>query len=266
MKEEKIGTLFDLVGSEFDKKDETFHAHYEQMARVCGVCFNRDEIEGKMILDAGCGTGTAALFFARNGAKMVTGVDLSAQSLSVGSRWAEHYKLGNLKFQKADILKMPFGDALFDAIFSIGALPYVEDVFAGIDEFARITAEGGTITLFLLKKGELDGVYEGCRRILCRFNKRAAKPMASILSVCLLPVAGLFLKRKIRAKGGKPLSQTILENLFSPVRLSRVDPAEVTRYLEKKGFDVREITEIQNVDFYSPGTIFLCKAKKRVRV
>ena len=123
MHEAKLARLFDLVGEEFDDRDQIFLRHYQQMSVVCQACFKPEEISGKNILDAGCGTGTASIYFARNKAASVIGADLSSKSLAVGDGWKRRYDLKNTEFQQADLLKMPFGSAQFDMIFSCGALP-----------------------------------------------------------------------------------------------------------------------------------------------
>lgn len=258
-----IAELFDLVGSEFDSNDATFSSHYAQMSAVCGASFLPGEISGKRILDAGCGTGTASVYFARNGALSVAGVDISEKSLAVGRKWKGVYGLDNLSFESADITALPFPDGSFDAVFSCGAIPYVRDVFGAIDEFVRVAGNRGILVLFLLKRRKMDGLYEAVRRILSRLPIGLSGLCANVIAFVLLPFAGLFLKRKVGSDSGKPLSQTVLENLFSPVGLSKVDPARVREYLSRKGFSVGEVTGITGVDFYSSETIFICKAKRR---
>lgn len=260
VEEARIAGLFDLVSEGFDNNDRTFAKHYEQMSIVCQSCFSPGEIRGRDVLDAGCGTGTAAVYFARNGARQVVGADLSGKSLEVGDRWRTVYGLSNLSLQKGDLLDLPFHDARFDCVFSCGATPYVRNIFAAIDEFIRVVKKDGTIVLFILKKGKLDGMYEKARRVLSACPITIAKAVAGALSLALLPVAGIFLRRKVGLKNGKPLRQTILENLFSPVPLTKVDPKEVCDYFGRKGFLTQEITGIEGVDFYSNETIFICKA------
>jgi hypothetical protein len=108
----------------------------------------------------------------------------------------------------------------------------------------------------------MDGAYEKARSVLSRCPAGIAAIAAKALSLAALPVAGLFLRRKIRVSGGKPLSQTVLENLFSPVGLSKIDPEDVRDHFARMGFETSEVKGIEGVDFYSGETIFICKAKR----
>jgi len=261
LEEERIRKLFDVISAKFDNKDQTFTDHYEQMTIVCRTCFDKREIEGKRILDAGCGTGTACVYFARNKSRETIGVDISPGSLELGRRWGDRFFLSNIAFQKASLLNLPFKNASFDIVFSCGAIPYVLDPKAAINELIRVTKEEGTLLFFLLKKNRMDGVYETARSVLSKLPINFVNTAAKALAVSIRPVASLFLKRKINTRKGKLLEQTILENLFSPVRLSKVDPNEICDYIQKKGFYVEEISGINGVDFYSSETIFICKAK-----
>ena len=262
MRESKLERLFNLIGAEFDNKEQTFIDHCKQMAIVCKACFSNEEIEGKKILDAGCGTGTACIYFARNKAQKVIGLDLSPKSLEIGRRWADRYCLSNIAFQRANLLNLPFEDSFFDIVFSCGVIPYISNVFAAINELIRVTKKNGTILLFLLRKSKADGVYEKTRFLLSKLPISFTDTAAKILAVTFLPISSFFLKRKVNCRDGKPLEQTILENLFSPVALSKLEPGEVYNYFGERGFEVDEISGIKGVNFYSPETIFICKAKR----
>ena len=70
----------------------------------------------KNILDLGCGLGRHAILFAKNGFK-ITACDLSEYGVNHLNEWADKE---NLKIETVvcDMLKLPFSENSFDAIFS----------------------------------------------------------------------------------------------------------------------------------------------------
>lgn len=260
MQKNNLENLFDIIGEKFDSQESIFLTHLEQMSRFCSFCFSRDEIEGKTILDAGCGTGTASTYFSKCGAGQVYGVDLSQRSLEVAQKVSTQYGLHNIEFQKADMLSLPFDSETFDIVFSCGVLPYVENIFEALDELIRITKRNGKFVLMLLKKTRLDGFYNFLRLILSRLPISRVKNLAKFLALSSRPIANLFLKRQVNFSQAKPLEQTILESLFSPVKLNRQYPKEIQAFFENKGFKTSQIKDIKGVDFYSPSTGFIIKA------
>ena len=263
MKENRLERLFDLIATEFDDDVRIFSNHYEQMAIVCQACFSDEEIKGKMILDAGCGTGAAITYFSRNGAGQVYGIDLSEGSLKVAKKMSTQHGLRNVRFQKANLLSLPFLSETFDIVFSCGVLPYVEDISKTLDELIRITRKDGILVLMLLKKTGLDVFYNFIRRILCIIPLSWIKNLAKFLAFSTRPMAKLFLKRQIDFSQGKPLEQTILEGFFSPVRLNKQNPQAIQNFLKNKGFETYQIKNIKDVDFYSQHTAFIIKAVRK---
>lgn len=89
------------------------------------------------LLDAGCGTGRAGLALERMGYK-VTGIDLSLAMLAAGrSRVAPN------KLNAANLLRLPFSDHSFDAVFMFfGALQHIP----GRNQRRQAIAEMGRVT------------------------------------------------------------------------------------------------------------------------
>lgn len=81
---------------------------------------------GKVVLDAGSGSGYGSNFLAENGAAQVQGVD--ASSLAVRFCQAS-FKRPNLQFRQVDLQRMEgFPDQYFDLIFSSNTLEHVFEV------------------------------------------------------------------------------------------------------------------------------------------
>lgn len=99
------------------------------------------EVDGRRILDAGCGTGIYTEWLLDRGADVV-GVDVSEAMLdqareAVGDR---------AEFRRATLGDpLPFADDEFDGVVSALVLDYVEDWGRAFDEFARVLASGGFV-------------------------------------------------------------------------------------------------------------------------
>jgi len=102
-------------------------------------------LEGKTVLDIGCGAGGITLHLAdRHGAARVTGFDVEAPVIEVARRRAEERGLSDRStFVQAPPGPLPFADASFDIVFSKDALLHVPDKDALFAEIFRVLAPGG---------------------------------------------------------------------------------------------------------------------------
>lgn len=95
-------------------------------------------------LDCGCGTGaltSAILDLAWAGE--VTGADTSEAFLAEARRAAP-----GVRFEVADVMRLPFPDGHFDAVVSGAVLHHLGDPAGALREMARVTAPGGTVGAF----------------------------------------------------------------------------------------------------------------------
>lgn len=102
------------------------------------------------VLEVGCGLGTDAINFARNGARY-TGVDLTEASIAlVEKRFALEGLHATLRV--ADAERLPFAEASFDLFYSHGVLHHTPDTERTIDEAYRVLRPGGTAMVMLYHK------------------------------------------------------------------------------------------------------------------
>jgi SAM-dependent methyltransferase len=106
-----------------------------------------EEIRGKRILDAGCGSGMLAHALSAAGCEVV-GVDLShpieAFELNKG--------LVNAHIVTADIFQLPFADGTFDVAWSEGVLHHTPDPPRAFKSLQRILKRGGTGYVWVYSK------------------------------------------------------------------------------------------------------------------
>jgi len=109
-------------------------------------------VQGKTVVDLGCGEGRDAVYFAKNGLNVIA-VDLSQAGLEKAKQWAETEGVA-LTTVRADLLSHRM-DAKVDAVYSIGVLHYLPprmrpDTFA---HYKAMTQSGGihTFNVFVEK-------------------------------------------------------------------------------------------------------------------
>ena len=125
-----------LDGPDSDESERTFR-------RKTG--FAPADLEGRLVLDAGCGMGRFSDVASRWGGTVVA-VDLS------GAVDAAHRNLGhreNVHIVQADIFHPPFADATFDAVFSIGVLHHTPNTRRAFERLTRLVKPGGVIAIWL---------------------------------------------------------------------------------------------------------------------
>jgi SAM-dependent methyltransferase len=91
-------------------------------------------------LDAGCGTGAVALALAPHVAEVV-GVDTRADYLEAARAAAP----SNVRFEEADVMRLPFGYAEFDLVCCHRVLHHVRRPELAVSELARVARAGGRV-------------------------------------------------------------------------------------------------------------------------
>ncbi len=99
--------------------------------------------KGWKVLDAGCGTGNFSFKLAKRGSA-VTGVDVSPHMLLRALDRARKQDLP-VRFCQMDICELEFGDATFDAIYSMAAFEFIEDRQGAFGELWRVLKPGGKL-------------------------------------------------------------------------------------------------------------------------
>ncbi len=97
------------------------------------------------LLDIGTGTGRLLELVAPR-ADRVLGVDMSRDMLALArARLAERGLADRAAVRQADMYRLPFADAAFDAVALQMVLHYAEDPAAALAEAARVLKPGGTL-------------------------------------------------------------------------------------------------------------------------
>jgi SAM-dependent methyltransferase len=130
-----------------------FFAAYERLRQIGEPYELQEEIYGfdhfanRMVLDVGCGNGYVLSRYARNGSRTY-GVDLTWTAMNLS---AKRFTLENVTgwFAQGDAEHLPFCDASFDLVLSMGVLHHIPHIEAAIAEIHRVLKPGGVTILML---------------------------------------------------------------------------------------------------------------------
>lgn len=130
--------------------DPHFFAAYAAMPRSQGGLASAGEwhqlapllpaLQGRRVLDLGCGYGWHCEYAARHGAASVLGLDASARMIAVARRDHAHEKI---EYRVSDLLAYDYPAASFDLVLSNLVLHYLPDLTAVYTRVHRTLAPGG---------------------------------------------------------------------------------------------------------------------------
>jgi ubiquinone/menaquinone biosynthesis C-methylase UbiE/uncharacterized membrane protein YphA (DoxX/SURF4 family) len=97
------------------------------------------------LLDVGCGPGRITVFVAESAPDVeVVGTDLAPTMIELArGHAARSPAAGRLRFEVADVQRLPFADGSFDAVISTGSIKQWPDAVAGLREIHRVLRPGG---------------------------------------------------------------------------------------------------------------------------
>jgi SAM-dependent methyltransferase len=158
-----------------------------------------EDLQGKLVLDVGCGMGRFAEVATRWGARVV-GIDLSAAA-EVAAR-----NLADREFValQADVFALPFALESFDYIYSMGVLHHTPDCEKAFKTLPQYLAPGGGIAIWL---------YSGYNKwyrfsdLYRRFTRRMSAPVLHGILRVAVPLF-YWLDRGLRVipLAGRPLA------------------------------------------------------------
>lgn len=137
----------------FEKLDQKFYL-WNKPLHLSGAPFSKifdyAKYKGKNVLEIGCGLGTMIIQWAKSGS-IVSAVDLTNEAIEqTEKRFALFGLKGN--FIKADGRALPFGDEMFDYVYSWGVLHHSSDLKKSISEIKRVLKKQGEAGLMLYNR------------------------------------------------------------------------------------------------------------------
>ena len=119
--------------------------HLDRFLRGFGI--QLDELAGKTVLDAGCGTALLAQELAPH-VEHVVAVDLTTEMGADASRPLHP----NLTLAQGDVLQLPVQEQVFDFVWSAGVIHTTPDPKRGFQQLVRSLAPGGKLYVWVDNK------------------------------------------------------------------------------------------------------------------
>lgn len=140
------GPLGDTPERSYGDKLTRFNRFAEPEIRE--VIAGLDLAEGARVLDAGCGVGLIARWFAEQigPGGSVVGIDLSHEHIAEAERLNAAHDLP-LRFMQADLNEQIFGSGTFDLVWVSNTINHIADPVAALRRLAETLVEGGSIVL-----------------------------------------------------------------------------------------------------------------------
>jgi ubiquinone/menaquinone biosynthesis C-methylase UbiE len=105
------------------------------------------DLNGKLLLDAGCGSGGKTFFYSQKGVSKVVGVDFNPKSIDTAVQ--NFGNTPNVEFLCGSIVQLPFVDNTFDYVILNDVVEHIERPIleAALKELMRVVKQDGRILL-----------------------------------------------------------------------------------------------------------------------
>jgi len=232
---------------------------------------SREEVQGKLVLEAGCGMGRFLEVVLRDNPALAVGVDLSS---AVDAAAANLSDRGNLLLAQADIFRLPFRRNSFDVIYSIGVLHHTPSAREGFGRLVPLVKPGGIIAVSLYSAVVRPGVPWALnllrRRLFRTLTPRLPKRTLLWWSLYAVPVFWVIdripLVRYVRyffpvlIYKSYPLQWSILDTFdaYATEFESRHRPKEVFRWFREAGLKEIELLDSDDGWVSVRGRVPLC--------
>jgi len=154
--------------------------------------FSAEELQDRLVLDAGCGVGRYMSVASRYGAEVI-GVDLS---YSVDQAMQNVGHDSKCHIVQGDLTSLPFRENTFDYLFSLGVLHHMPDSHMGFKALVPYLKPGGHMAVSVYPShATFYTSSQRLRRITTRMNKRLLYGLTTMMALLLYPVYRMpFLK------------------------------------------------------------------------
>ncbi|MCL4379740.1 class I SAM-dependent methyltransferase [Candidatus Marsarchaeota archaeon] len=135
--------FYDSIAAEYDALKSSSVSIVHKYLLIPNLLRVLPDVNGKRVIDLGCGTGIISSLLAKKGAE-VTGIDISKNMTEIAKT-----KVKNARFLVEDIEDMNLPSEYFDIGVCVLAMDYIRDIGRSLREINRVLKKGGTIILVI---------------------------------------------------------------------------------------------------------------------
>ncbi len=249
---EKLATNFDKVQKTFSYEWKMFRfgernwgqdIAFRRNQFLKGMGTTPDDLKGKLIFDAGCGSGLLSLEMAKS-----FGLEVFALDLAFGIEKAyDHSDSPLVHFLQGSVLEPPFRKGVFDYIYCAGVLVALPDTRTGFLSIIKSLRAGGRCFIWvyhLLDKAHYPKerikmiAYDAIRKYL---TSRLPISAQYYLYLSMMPLfilknrLGLLFGTNSNKRTWREKMQNMFD-MFSPIYFNRHHSDEVVNWYRKAGF------------------------------
>ncbi len=215
-----------------------------------GSAYREHELAGKVVLDAGCGSGRLTRRIGEAGAEIVIGVDMID---AVDGAYERSRHLPNVQIVQGNIFELPLRKRAFDLVWSNGVIHHTPDARGAHAALAEMVRPGGRLYVwvyakrfnpFRFTKDVLDFLRVtrlperallGVAKLFANVSLILHAGYRAVRSIPGLRPRGAWAKRTVRPRTRDELYLTWFDAL-SPEFDSRHTEGEVVGWFERLGF------------------------------
>jgi SAM-dependent methyltransferase len=162
--------ITEITPESLDRFDDAYMGYYPYLGRYLAKL----PVEGRRVLEIGLGFGTVGQIVAARGADY-HGVDIAAGPVAMMRdrlRWLG--RLGQGSVVQASALDLPWENATFDVVVSIGCLHHTGDLRRAVNEVHRVLVPGGDALVMLYNARSFRQLTRVSRERLSARQKRGS--------------------------------------------------------------------------------------------
>jgi SAM-dependent methyltransferase len=212
--------------------------------------FPDGELQGRSLLDIGCGSGLSMLAAAQLGARPVYGVDIDANSVAAtGALLSRHLTAGDWTARPADVFDLdPGAEGMFDIVYSWGVLHHTGNLTGAIRKAASLVAPGGYLAIALYRRTPFCAMWRAEKRV---YSGAAPPVQAALRSFYKAAYSAALIatrrsparyRREYRSARGMDWAHDV-HDWLGGYPYESVMPQEVIALLEELGFAAIRVFE-----------------------
>jgi len=131
--------MYDRFGKEYMNTRKQKHPSraYNEFLEMPAMIKAVGDIEGKRLLDIGCGAGTHIIKYQKKGARCF-GIDISATMIGLAKK-----NCPDAEFKVGTLRRLPYKSNSYDIVTASLSLDYVDDLLSTFKEICRVLKKGG---------------------------------------------------------------------------------------------------------------------------